>query len=106
MVPQARRDRHLVSRRRHDSWDTPLNNNQGKIAKRPNRESRVQPDRIITSTDDVLVHDDHGVKRFKVTRIGGGGRFEQIRVDDESAQRIREALAPRANNNETLQFDE
>ena len=49
-----------------ESWSAPVINAQGQRLARPHSYAASEPERIITSTDDVLVQTEKVVKRFHV----------------------------------------
>jgi len=59
---------------------------------RPNWQAASEPERIITSVDDVVVSVDKEVKRFRVgVRLSGNGMM--LKVTDGGTRRIRAAVA-------------
>jgi len=59
---------------------------------KPTWEADHQPERIVTSTDDVLVCHDKEVKRFHVA-VRRSSNGLQMKCTDASTQRIRKAVA-------------
>jgi hypothetical protein len=73
------------------SWTCPVNDAQGNVKTKPYGEAENEPSRIITSTDDVLVHTDVEVKRLKVhTRMGKQGLM--VKLTDHSTMRVHKAI--------------
>ena len=74
------------------SWSCPLNDEHGQRKGKPYAAAEKEPRRIITSTDDVIVHTDVEVKRFPIeVQPGKQGSF--INLTDESRVLIEKAVA-------------
>ena len=73
------------------SWTCPVNDEHGQPKPKPYKVAADQPERIITSTDEVLVHTDHEVARFHVAvRMGRQGL--QVKLTDASTAKVKKAL--------------
>ena len=78
-----------------ESWTSPLNAAKGKYkgkqAIRTRRDSRIHPDRIITSADEVLVHTDREVARFHVA-VCMGSQGLKVKLTDATPAKVKKAL--------------
>src|SRR5262245_8279659 len=74
------------------SWSTPALKEDGSPMTKPTWQAANEPERIITSIDDVMVSIDKEVKRFRVgVRMGRQGF--SLKVTDGGTRRIRAAVA-------------
>ena len=73
------------------SWTTPLQDAEGKAKTKPHFAAESAPYRIITATDEVMVHLDMEVKRFRVAvRMGSQGL--KLKLTDASSEHVRKAV--------------
>ena len=71
------------------SWTCPLKDAEGNIKGKPHGYADSEPCRIITNTDDVIVHVDKEVKRFHVGLIQRGMK---IVLTDGATRRVNAAV--------------
>lgn len=72
------------------SWTCPVNDEYGVAKPRPYGEAESTPSRVITSTDDIMVHTDVEVGRFKIhLRMSDNGLM--LKLTDNSTLKVNKA---------------
>jgi hypothetical protein len=74
------------------SWTGPVRDGNGNPVSKPHMYAEATPYRTITSTDEVMVHMDHEVKRFHVA-IRRGSQGLKLKLTDGSTNRVNAAVA-------------
>lgn len=74
-----------------ESWTCPVNDEQGNVKGRPLGVTASKPERIITSTDDIVVHTVHEVARFHVA-VCMGQQGLKVKLTDASTAGVKKAL--------------
>ena len=73
------------------SWTCPLNDEYGVAKPRPYFEAEGTPSRVIKSTDEIMVHTDVEVKRFKIhLRMSSNGLM--LKLTDHSSAKVNKAV--------------